>query len=66
MAKTRLCQVERLTTGVQGWKTHDSRSLLITGSQLLIYEKGSMDQVKTVVNLLEDVERWGCSQQKSN
>eukprot|EP00913_Durusdinium_trenchii_P026543 g24903.t1 len=50
-------EVERLTTGVQGWKTHDSRSLLITGSQLLIYEKGSMDQVKTVVNLLEDVER---------
>ncbi|CAE7212066.1 FKBP16-1 [Symbiodinium pilosum] len=44
-------EVHRLTTGVQGWKRHDSRSLFITGSQLLIYEKGSTDQVKTVVDI---------------
>ena len=50
-------EVQRLTTSVQGWKAHDSRSLLITGSQLLIYQKGSIDQVKTVVDLCEDVER---------
>ena len=50
-------EVQRLTTSVQGWKAHDSRSLLITGSQLLIYQKGSVDQVKTVVDLCEDVER---------
>ncbi|CAE7199507.1 Mob4 [Symbiodinium sp. CCMP2592] len=44
-------EVHRLTTGVQGWKRHDCRSLLVTGSQLLIYEKGSVDQVKTVVDV---------------
>ncbi|CAJ1384661.1 unnamed protein product [Effrenium voratum] len=44
-------EVQRLTTSVQGWKFHDSRSLLITGSQLLIYDKGSADQVKTVVDI---------------
>eukprot|EP00438_Fugacium_kawagutii_P009523 Skav209796 [mRNA] locus=scaffold1201:194772:199557:- [translate_table: standard] len=49
-------EVQRLTTSVQGWKPHDSRSLLITGSQLLIYHKGSMDQVKTVVDISSDVE----------
>ncbi|CAL1155237.1 unnamed protein product [Cladocopium goreaui] len=50
-------EVQRLTTGVQGWKAHDSRSLLITGSQLLIYQKGSTDQVKTVVDICDDVEQ---------
>eukprot|EP00439_Symbiodinium_sp_Y106_P086037 s8_g30.t3 len=29
-------EVHRLTTGVQGWKRHDCRSLLVTGSQLLV------------------------------
>ena len=43
--------MHRLTTGVSGWKRHDCRSLLVTGSQLLIYEKGSTDQVKTVVDV---------------
>ena len=50
-------EVQRLTSGVQGWKAHDSRSLLITGSQLLIYQKGSKEQVKTVVDICDDVER---------
>ena len=29
-------EVHRLTTGVQGWKRHDCRSLLVTGSQLFL------------------------------
>eukprot|EP00928_Gymnodinium_smaydae_P083868 TRINITY_DN67106_c0_g1_i1.p1 TRINITY_DN67106_c0_g1~~TRINITY_DN67106_c0_g1_i1.p1 ORF type:complete len:597 (+),score=62.98 TRINITY_DN67106_c0_g1_i1:136-1791(+) len=51
-------EVYRLTMGVQGWKRHDCRCLLLTGNQLLIYGKGSMDNVKTVVDVSGgDVER---------
>eukprot|EP00931_Biecheleriopsis_adriatica_P054929 TRINITY_DN32378_c0_g1_i1.p1 TRINITY_DN32378_c0_g1~~TRINITY_DN32378_c0_g1_i1.p1 ORF type:complete len:952 (-),score=170.94 TRINITY_DN32378_c0_g1_i1:82-2898(-) len=45
------CQVWRLEGGVQGWQRHDRRRLELAGSRLLIYDKGSMDQVKTVVDL---------------
>merc|ERR1712137_1287946 len=43
-----------LTTG-KGWKRHDHRSLLLAGSKLIIYEKGSLEQVKNVIQVQEGV-----------
>eukprot|EP00930_Biecheleria_cincta_P055430 TRINITY_DN4174_c0_g1_i1.p1 TRINITY_DN4174_c0_g1~~TRINITY_DN4174_c0_g1_i1.p1 ORF type:complete len:1046 (+),score=185.20 TRINITY_DN4174_c0_g1_i1:79-3216(+) len=44
-------EVYRLTAASKGWKRHDTRSLQLAGSQLLIYGKGSTNQVKTVVDI---------------
>ncbi|CAE8682405.1 unnamed protein product [Polarella glacialis] len=46
-----LGEVYRLTAGAQGWKRHDCRSLLLAGSKLHIFDKGSQGEVKTVLDV---------------
>mmetsp|Transcript_49434 Transcript_49434/g.137404 ORF Transcript_49434/g.137404 Transcript_49434/m.137404 type:complete len:865 (-) Transcript_49434:125-2719(-) len=49
-------EVHRLTVAMRGWKQHDCRSLLLTGEELHIFEKGSKDHVKTVVKVADELE----------
>lgn len=49
--------VYRLTIAMKGWKRHDQRCLVLREGSLRIFEKGSKDQVKTVVKIPEELEQ---------
>lgn len=48
-------QVFRLTVAVSSWKQHDRRSLVLSKGHLHVYEKGSTDKVKTIIEVAKDV-----------
>jgi len=48
-------EVFRLTVAVSSWKQHDRRSLVLSKGHLHVYEKGSFDRVKTIIDVSKDV-----------
>jgi len=48
-------EVFRLTVAVSSWKQHDRRLLVLSKGHLHVYDKGSTDRVKTVLEVSRDV-----------
>merc|ERR1712012_719719 len=48
-------EVFRLTITVSSWKRHDQRSLVLSKGHLHVYEKGSDNRVKTIIEVSKDV-----------
>jgi hypothetical protein len=44
------------TPGPMGKKVHDHRSLMLQGRHLMIYDKNSTETVKTIVDVVSDLE----------
>merc|ERR1712008_337276 len=48
-------EVFRLTVAVSSWKRHDRRSLVLSKGHLHVYDKGSTDRVKTIIDVSKNV-----------